>query len=132
MSKKLYYYYATSIGETPLKTQNKWFDCISDAEELLIKKITRSETMLPLSNSPNAIQEPAKKKRGGSGHQRHQHLRIDLYLVLLLAFLPHHMTIIALLPPPLSITSTLQKQTISLQQRMMKPLANQSMHRLPC
>jgi hypothetical protein len=63
MSKKLYYYYATSIGETPLKTQNKWFDCISDAEELLIKKITRSETMLPLSNSPNVIQEPAKKKR---------------------------------------------------------------------
>jgi len=38
MSKKLYYYNATSIGETPLKTQNKWFDCISDAEEL-IKKI---------------------------------------------------------------------------------------------
>jgi hypothetical protein len=62
MSKKLYYYYATSIGETPLKTQNKWFDCISDAEELLIKKITRSETMLPLSKSPNLIQEPAKKK----------------------------------------------------------------------
>ncbi len=40
MGKKLYYYYATPIGETPLKTQNKWFDCISDAEELLIKIIT--------------------------------------------------------------------------------------------
>ena len=63
MGKKIYYYYARPIGETPLKTQNKWFDCISDAEELLIKKITRSETMLPLSNSPNVIQEPAKKKR---------------------------------------------------------------------
>jgi hypothetical protein len=43
MSKKLYYYYDTPIGEIPLKTQNKWFDCISDAEELLLK-ITRSET----------------------------------------------------------------------------------------
>jgi hypothetical protein len=62
MSKKIYYYYARPIGETPLKTQNKWFDCISDAEELL-KKITRNETMLPLSNSPNLIQEPAKIKR---------------------------------------------------------------------
>ena len=62
MSKKLYYYYATPIGETPLKTQNKWFDCISDAEELLIKKITRSETMLPLPSSPNLIQQPDKKK----------------------------------------------------------------------
>jgi hypothetical protein len=124
MSKKIYYYYATPRGETPLKWQNKWFDCISDAEELKIKKITTSETMLPLSNSLNLIQQPAKK-RGGSGHQRRKHLRVNLFLMLLLVHLPHHLPIIVLIAPPLEHTNLLQ-------QRTMKPPTNQSMHRLLC
>jgi hypothetical protein len=58
-SKVSYYYYATESGHLPFKTETKWHENISDAKELLEKKLTRSLTTISLSTG---LQQTKKRK----------------------------------------------------------------------
>ncbi len=81
-SKVSYYYYATESGHLPSKTENKWHENISDAKELLERKLTRSLRTISLSTG---LQQMKKKnvnyqKILGSGHQKHRHQSMKLLL----------------------------------------------------
>jgi len=61
-------FYATTKGSSPLKTENKWYECIVDAEQLLNKVITRKESEETKNVTKNLLvnyqtQSPSKKRK---------------------------------------------------------------------
>jgi hypothetical protein len=61
-------FYATTKGSSPLKTENKWYECIIDAEQLLNKVITRKESTETKKVTKNLLvnyqtQSPSKKRK---------------------------------------------------------------------
>ena len=63
-----WFFYATTKGSSPLKTEKKWFECIVHAEELLNKVITRKESTETKNTTKNLLEtyrpsSPSKKRK---------------------------------------------------------------------
>jgi hypothetical protein len=61
-------FYATTKGSSPLKTENKWYECIVDAEQLLNKVISRKESTETKKVTKNLLvnyqtQSPSNKRK---------------------------------------------------------------------
>jgi len=63
-----WFFYATTKGSSPLRTEKKWFECIIDAEQLLNKVITRNESTETKNVTKNLLVNyqpisPSKKRK---------------------------------------------------------------------
>ena len=131
-TKRTSYYYATTSGKSPDK-EKKWFDCITDAHELLNKKITRaSETLLVVSPTQQ-LTKNRKLQASELAVSAEDKTIYDANLLhlshhLLLMKRSHHVPIAPL--TPLMTTLIPLKSLFCLQQTIMKIPRNQSMIKL--
>ncbi len=91
-----YCFYATIKGQVPEAKGGKWIDYISDANDVLEKKVTRSEAhFLPSSIIDKLPETSPPKERKGSLGSWHQMCLCNSLFWLCLQTPAHHLPIIA-------------------------------------